>query len=126
MLTDTGIASSPPFDAVRRISGGSHGPGISPDRPKTSGSPRSLPPPTPEFPPTSSFDFPRPSPTNVSPGMASNRSSYHQSTNPELYAQRHSSYPPTTEPTTAYPANEQSPWPSHLPRRIPDIAHHEQ
>ena len=120
-----GHSSSPTFDAVRRISGGSHGHGISPDRPKISGSPRSLPPPTPEFPPTSSFDFARPSPTNTSPGISHSRSNYHQSTNPELYAQRPSTYPPATESVNAYSSNHSSPWSSHPPRRIPDVLHHD-
>jgi uncharacterized Zn-finger protein len=119
-----GNASTPTFDPVRRISGGSHGHGISPDRPKIAGSPRSLPPPTPEFLPTSNFDFARPSPANTSPGIASSRNGYHQSTNPELYAQRPSSYPSVTEPTTIYPSSaESNSWPTHFLRRVPDAAH---
>ena len=123
----SGNPSSPTFDAVRLVSGGSYGHGTSPTRPKVSGSPRSLPLPTPELTSASNFDYPRPSPTNTSPGVVSNRNSYEQSTNPELYAQRPSSYPSATEPSIAYfPPNESSPWPRHLSRRVPETMHHDQ
>ncbi|EXJ72266.1 uncharacterized protein A1O5_04770, partial [Cladophialophora psammophila CBS 110553] len=119
---ENGNASSPTFDASRRISGGSHGHGLSPERPKLSGSPRSLPPPTPELSAPSRFDLPRPSPTNTSPRTHPSRSSYHQSTNPELYAQRPSACPTATELATTYPpSTDSSSWPSsHLQRLAAD------
>ncbi|OAG38638.1 hypothetical protein AYO21_07144 [Fonsecaea monophora] len=126
--SEKGNTSSPTFGAPRRISGGSHGQGISPERPQLSGSPRSLPPPTPELPPPSRFDLPRPSPINTSPSSGPNRSSYHQSTNPELYAQRPSACPPVTEAATTYPSSTDSrAWPpSHLPRLAADAVQSDQ
>ncbi|OAP61146.1 hypothetical protein AYL99_03347 [Fonsecaea erecta] len=126
--SEKGNASSPTFGASRRISGGSHGHGISPERPQLSGSPRSLPPPTPELPPPSRFDLPRPSPTNTSPSSGPNRSSYHSSTNPELYAQRPSTGAAVAEPTTPYPpSSDSTSWPSsHLPRLAAEVVQPDQ
>ncbi|EXJ79995.1 hypothetical protein A1O3_08281 [Capronia epimyces CBS 606.96] len=118
---------SPVFEIPRRISSGSQGHTTSPDRLKFSGSPRHGPPPTPELPPASSFDFPRPSPANLSPSAAPGRSSYYHSgsasTNPELYAQRPSAYPPITESGPPYPAiADVNQWSSvHPPRAHPDM-----
>lgn len=90
---------SPKDDTGRRISGGSQQ--LSPDRPSLVGSPRSHPSPTPPLPPASSFDFGRHSPIAASPTTAAPNSGYYgappSATNPELYAQRHSSYPPIPE-----------------------------
>lgn len=69
------------------------------------GSPRNRQPPTPELPPASSFDFTRRSPNAVSPTAAANRNNLSgtSSTNPGLYSQRNSSYPPIPDPNTTYP-----------------------
>ncbi|EXJ83810.1 hypothetical protein A1O1_07437 [Capronia coronata CBS 617.96] len=117
---------SPVFDIPRRISSGSQGQTTSPDRLKISGSPRNRPPPTPELPPASSFDFPRPSPTNISPSGVPARSGYYHpgsaSTNPELYAQRPSTYPPISDAGPSYPPLlDGNQWGSaHPPRPHPD------
>lgn len=97
------------FDIPRRISNGSQGHATSSDPSIVAESPRHLPPPTPELPPASSFDFARPSPTQTSAPGSSGRASHYSagttSTNPEYYAQR----PPTTyvsysEGASTYPS----------------------
>ncbi|KAL2432339.1 hypothetical protein ABEF95_005569 [Exophiala dermatitidis] len=125
--TEKGKDPSPVFDIPRRISSSSQGHNTSPGRLQLSGSPRNRPPPTPELPPASSFDFPRPSPTNVSPGVVPGRGSYYHtgsaSTNPELYAQRPATYSPITEQGPAYPASvDATQWSSAHPLRPhPDV-----
>ena len=112
-----GADRSPKDEEARRVSAGSQNHAPSPDRPSLVGSPRSHPPPTPELPPTSSFDFPRHSPGNTSPKSASGRANFYApgsaSTNPDLYAQRHSSYPPIPEVNSSYPPiPEVNQWPA--------------
>lgn len=92
---------SPSLDQQRRISAGSPGQPPTPDRPSFAGSPRNGMPPTPPLPGTSSFDFtPRPVSSPTTNGSAKNgylpRSPV--STNPEVYVQQRSSYPPVPEP----------------------------
>ena len=106
------------------MSTGSQSNRLSPDRPRVSESPRNLPPPTPELPPASSFDFPRPSSSNVSPSTVSGRSNYYStvpmSTNPEIYTQRPSTYPSNPNGSTTYsPVSDNSHhWsPVHLNRQ---------
>ncbi|KIX10116.1 uncharacterized protein Z518_01197 [Rhinocladiella mackenziei CBS 650.93] len=129
---EKGKVPSPKFDPPGRISGGSQGHSRSPDRPKASGSPRSHPPPTPDLRPASSFDFPQLSPTNISPITTPGRSNFYPpgsaNTNPELYAQRASTYPPMTETGKTYPAmTDPNHWPSsHPPRLPPDIVPQDQ
>lgn len=100
-------------DHPRRTSAGSQG-STSPDQHSISGTPRSRPPPTPELPPTSSFDFQRPRETR-SPTSPNSRSAYPptpaSSTNPELYAQR-LSYPPVPETNSYPPIPEPHQWPT--------------
>ncbi|KAJ9664340.1 hypothetical protein H2198_000269 [Neophaeococcomyces mojaviensis] len=92
---------SPTSDQERRISAGSQP--TSPDRLSTAGSPRSGLPPTPPLPGTSSFNFgPRPGSVTGSPSInVSSQNGYFgtspASTNPELYAQQRSAYPPLPE-----------------------------
>lgn len=111
------------------MSSGSQGNRVSPDRPRVSESPRNLPPPTPELPPASSFGFPRPSPTNVSPTGVSTRSNYYSSistsTKPEIYTQRIPTYPPNPNGATTYsPISETPHWsPAPLTRQGTDSVH---
>jgi uncharacterized Zn-finger protein len=101
--------TSPMIESARRISGGSQTQLVtSPDRPSLAGSPRSHPPQTPELPPASSFDFPRPIDGNISPSASVPRSSMYpqtpSSTSPELYSQRNSTYPPLPDASSStYP-----------------------
>lgn len=122
--TSSGKDPSPIFDLSRRISGGSQGHTTSPGRPTISGSPRHRPPPTPELPPASSFDFPRRSPTNISPVAAPGRNTYYApgstSTNPEFYAQRTTTYISIADPVPAYPPiADLNQWPAAHPSRPP-------
>ena len=70
-------------------------------------SPRSHQPPTPELPPASSFDFPRPTDSHTSPASTIPRTSFYpqtpSSTAPELYIQRSSHYPPIPDASSSYP-----------------------
>lgn len=127
-----GNAPSPILDSSLRTSRGSQGPAVSPDRPKVSGSPRNPPPPTPELPPASSFDFPRVSPTNISPNTAPARNNYYPpgsvTTNTKLYAQRSCTYPSVAEPAATYtPLTESTQWASSHPReRSGDVQQQDQ
>jgi len=100
-----------PKEQARRISAGSQG-STSPDRHSVSGTPRKRPPPTPELPPASSFNFQRPA-ENHSPTSTTSRGPYlpptTASTNPGLYSQR-SAYPPVPEPNSYPPIPEPHQW----------------
>ncbi|KAK5459487.1 hypothetical protein LTS15_003615 [Exophiala xenobiotica] len=129
---------SPVFDyRPRRTSGSSQGLNTSPDRRHVSKSPRHPALPTPELPPASSFDFPRPSPTTYSPTFghtrpsptgysptdASGRTTHYPLVSPsgtlDRYGQRTSTYPPITTdgPPQLYPPMADGPQWAAAPTR---------
>ena len=106
-LTWQTIDSAALFNNSRRVSGSSQGIPATSDLSAVTESPRNLPPPTPELPPASSFDFPRLSPTQRSPsggiGLPPHYPTAMTSTNPEFYARRGSTHVQPPETTAGPP-----------------------